>query len=197
MNDLKTGKPLDRDTTRQIFKEIGERLAVDGRTAEIAVYGGIALSLMYDFRNATQDVDFTAISGDISMVRKITTEIGSRDGLSEDWFNDAVEIFQSDTPDFEVEGEYGHPTGLRVFHASPRYIFAMKCMAMRSSFVSSDPLDVWHLIDKCGFKNIDEAINLVARFYPDKPLPERNRLVLMDLFDAKQDGAEYDKMLAW
>lgn len=196
--DIHAGKSLNKEIMKRLFVEMGDLLAAQGKTAEIAIFGGCALAISFDYRNATQDMDYMPIRGDISDLIQIAGKIGDRDGLSKNWFNDAVGMFaSSENHELDLHGTYGEPVGLRVFIASPRYLFAMKCMALRSSLESSDPLDVWHLIDRCGFDTTEKAIAMVSAFYPNNVLPERNKLILMDLFDAKMSGEAYDPMLAW
>jgi len=54
--------------------------------------------------------------------------------------------------------------GLRVFVASPEYIFAMKVLAMRSSLTSSDIEDIWNLWDELGIESCDQAVEKCLEF---------------------------------
>jgi len=48
---------FDRQTLKQALNELGQRAYAEDKTVEIAVYGGSALMLTYDWRIATRDVD--------------------------------------------------------------------------------------------------------------------------------------------
>jgi len=192
------GRLLSGDDIELLLNEIGVHVASAGKIAELAIFGGSAIAIMFDFRNATRDVDYIPISGDMTCLADAISAISKKHALTADWFNDAVEVFASGTPAYCLHGEYpiGNP-GIRVFIASPEYILAMKIYSMRSSFSSNDVKDIWHLIDEIGIKSCDDAIEIATKFYPDKDVPERNRMIVMDLFEAKQKKVSYNPMMGW
>lgn len=55
---------LSRTDVEAAFREIGELLLRDRKTAEIAVYGGAAIMLQFEVTFRTADVDATVESGD-------------------------------------------------------------------------------------------------------------------------------------
>lgn len=191
------GKLLSGQDIESILNEIGEMLASNGEIAEFAIFGGSAISLMFNFRDSTRDVDYMPVSGNMSALIEASKKIGEKHELAEGWLNDAIEIFKSDNPDLNFHGEYpvGKP-GIRVFTCSPEYLFAMKALSMRSSLSSNDVFDAWNLIDQLGLDSSDKAFEIVEKFYPGG-LPERNRLILMDVFESKFAGEAYSPMLGW
>jgi len=196
-----TGKTFDSATIDRVLSEMG-RIAVErGMTLEIAVYGGSALALVYQWREATHDVDFMPVRGDVETVRAIADQALRNLGLPEGGFRPDVEIFRSDNEEVAVHGEFppnrGDAHGIRVFTASPRYLLAMKVLSMRSSLETEDARDVWHLLDACGIDSADEAVALAARFYPDREVPVRNRRLVEDIVEAKRSGQDYDPGIAW
>jgi len=48
---------FDRATLLAAFRDLGRAAWAEGITIEIAVYGGSALTLIFDWRAATKDVD--------------------------------------------------------------------------------------------------------------------------------------------
>jgi len=50
------GVIFDRKVLEQALDELGRRAHAEGKTVEIAIYGGSALMLTYDWRRATKDV---------------------------------------------------------------------------------------------------------------------------------------------
>ena len=189
---------LTADRLRELLEDLGNRLAKEGRTAEIALYGGTALVLLFGLREATRDADYVGISGSTWHLNRLSAEIAKENNLAEDWLNDGVEAFMSNNPDHRHFGDFPRRgrAGLRVFTASPEYLFAMKAIALRDVTATSDFRDAWDLIDICGFKNVDEALNVVEQFYPGK-LRQRNALLLEDLFNAKRRGEEFSAALGW
>lgn len=183
---------------RARLSEIGAELAGQGRVAEIALYGGSAMLLMFEDRKATRDVDFVPVSCDTAGLIAVAERVGARHDMPPGWFNDAVAMFKSDWPDHQHFGDFPPDApGLRVFVASPRYILAMKLLAMRSAVESKDMEDIWGLVDECGVTDLDGAMSLLAQFYPGEEPPHHKKLVLQDLFEAKQAGKAYDPMLFW
>lgn len=166
--------------------------------AEIVVYGGSAIALLFNYRPSTHDVDFTLRVGDRYPLYDIAMDVGLEQGLPPSWFNDAVAIFASDSPETCVYGEFPKSNpGIRVFTATPQYLLAMKLQSMRSSLESSDALDIWNLLDACGAHTPEDALELARRFYPDKQVERRTELLLRDFFEAKQSHQDYDPMLSW
>lgn len=196
--DTNAEATLDARRMRTLFNAMGKLLADRGQLAEIAVFGGSALILMFDFREATRDIDYVPLRGDMSLIGKLASEIGRRENLPEGWFNDAVSVFASDKPDYRLVGDFpAAAPGLRVFSASPRYVLAMKIMAMRSSLETNDVKDIWHLVDLCGVADADAARSVVDEFFPGKRIPKRNDLILDDLFEAKLDGQPYSRAIGY
>jgi predicted nucleotidyltransferase component of viral defense system len=189
------GKKLGRKEISAVLDEIGRRMEAMGLIAEFAVFGGSAIALTFDFRDSTSDIDFMPISGNMDALSEIAREIGVERGFVDGWFNDAVEIFASDNPEYRLVGEFPlENPGIRVFSASPQYILAMKVMSMRSSMVANDFKDVWHLVDEIGVTTADEVIGIVDGFYPEKRIPRRNELILRDLFDEKDAKRPFNAM---
>ena len=51
------GVLLDRHGIEDAFRRLGDRLARRGVVADVYVFGGAAMSLVYDSRRATRDID--------------------------------------------------------------------------------------------------------------------------------------------
>jgi len=197
MND---GKPkgLDSEILRKLFLDIGRRMADRGSVAEIALYGGSAIVLTIGGRDSTHDVDFVGVAGDTDALLKVTSEIASEKGLPSDWFNDAVRLVASPTPDYSLFGDFPQErTGLRVFTATPSYLLSMKLLKMRSALESHDVEDVWNLLDHCGVVSVKDAEKYIAAFFPGDRIPERNAAILEDILAAKANGQSYDPMIGW
>ena len=73
---------------------------------------------------------------------------------------------------------------MRVLVASPAYLFAMKCLAMRTGDVTArgDIDDIRRLAALLGLTSTDQAIDLVSRFYAADRLPPKTRFGLEEIF---------------
>jgi len=119
-------KPFDRQTLESALEELGRRAHGEGKTIEIAVYGGSALMLTYDWRLATKDVD-AVFEADRQTVRRLAQGIAEENGWDPDWLNDGVKGFLSAADDspgskrlFRTFPSEQEP-GLRVMIANPAY----------------------------------------------------------------------------
>jgi predicted nucleotidyltransferase len=51
------GVLLDRSAIEDAFRRLGDRLAGRGVVADLYIFGGAAMSMVYDSRRATRDID--------------------------------------------------------------------------------------------------------------------------------------------
>jgi len=184
---------MNRPRMLSLLNQIGERMSGHGRVAEIAVYGGSALVLQFDFREATRDVDYIPVRCDNDLLKRVSAEVGGLHRLPDGWFSDAMRLNPlSERGQTTLLGDFpSHKPGLRVFVAQPEYIFAMKMLAMRSSLVTKDVEDIWNLWDHLSIASAAEAVQVCRHYYPSKQLPQRHLLLLADIEDAKREGLAY------
>jgi hypothetical protein len=82
---------LGREDIRALLDDPSEELASRGARAELFLVGGAALAVAYDATRATRDLDAVFIPSDV--VRQAAAAVAQREGLAEDWLNDAVKGF--------------------------------------------------------------------------------------------------------
>jgi hypothetical protein len=183
-------KLFDRQTLEQALNELGRRAHTEGKTIEIAIYGGSALMLTYDWRLATRDVD-AVFEADKQTIRRLAHQIAEERDWDPNWLNDGVKGFLSaadQNPEikrlFRTYPSEDEP-GLRVMLPRPEYLFAMKCRAMRIGGVeaSVDIDDIRHLAKEIGLTTAQEALDLVTTFYPDRLIEPKTRFGLEEIFD--------------
>jgi hypothetical protein len=184
---------LDRPALERAFMRLGEIAANAGKQIDISVYGGSALVLSTDFRVSTQDVD-AVFEQDRTFVRHAAQLIADEFGWEENWINDGVKGFLSahdSDPDAKClfrsyPSEVG--PGLRVFVATPAYLFAMKSLAMRAVGAErrADIEDIRKLGALMGITSASDAISVVTRYYSAARLSPKTRFGLEDVFGAEQ-----------
>jgi hypothetical protein len=186
---------FDRKALLDAFMEFGRKSWDGGTTIEIAVYGGSALMLIFDWRLATKDVDCVFTSGRAT-ARRLAAEIAEARGWPPDWLNDGVKGFLSSRDSEEgvkvICGEFPSPEeiGLRVFVPTKEYLFAMKCRAMRVGGVdgeNSDIDDIRRLAAEIGISQVQDAIAIVSSFYPNSHLQPKVQFGLEEIFSATVD----------
>jgi hypothetical protein len=183
---------FDHEALQAALTEFGRRCHQSGRIVEIAIYGGSAIMLTMQFREATRDVD-AVFDQDRDFVRKIAAGMAADFGWDEGWLNDGVKGFLSGVDSDSKVLLRTYPSedapGLRVFVPKPEYLFAMKCAAMRIGGVeaSSDVEDIRKIAELLGIKDSKQALGIVESFYPARLLKPATRFGLEEIFSS---GAE-------
>jgi hypothetical protein len=120
-----------------------------------------------------RDVD-AVFEVDRQTVRRLAAEIADEIGWDRDWLNDGVKGFLSvadaDPGAKRLLATYPSEDqpGLRITVANPRYLFTMKWRAMRIGGVEESPdvNGIRQLAREIGITNSEDALRLVAEFYP-------------------------------
>jgi len=71
--------PFNRQSLEQALFQLGKRAFDEGMTVEIAIYGGSALILTYDWRIATRDVG-AVFETDKQTVRRLAAAVAESNG---------------------------------------------------------------------------------------------------------------------
>lgn len=167
---------LTRERILALFAELNDELCRCGIRGDVFIVGGAAMTLAYDARPATRDVD--GIWHPSAEVRAAAARIAARhEDVDVEWLNDGVKGFLP---------VVGHGTGrvvyenecLTVSAASPEYLLATKLLASR---VSRDENDILMLYELCGFTTVDEGLDLIERYYEGRPIEAKVRFFLEEL----------------
>jgi hypothetical protein len=169
---------LDREKLLDAFDEIGRAAVEAGTRLQIAVYGGSALMLASNFRFATEDVDVSQLQQPWpEWLREVIDKLANENRWPADWFNDGVAFHLSrlaDQADDHLEfGTFPRgidETGLVVYVPSAPYLLALKLKAIRVNDPlrgDQERLDILNLMRVVGIRTPEEAIDLLARFFPN------------------------------
>jgi predicted nucleotidyltransferase len=167
---------LNRQEILNLLEELGQRLAQRGLRGEMFLVGGAAMALAYNERRLTVDLD--AIFEPKAIIYGLAEEMAEERGVDSGWLNDAVKSFLPGSDPAAVVA-LDRP-GLVVRVASPEYLFALKATAGR---LGRDEDDLTALFDLCGFNSVDQALDLVAGFFPSGAILPRVEFLLRQLFD--------------
>jgi hypothetical protein len=158
------------------LNELGQKTHDGGYVIDIAVYGGSALILASNFREATADVDAVAMDSKQQIVDRIAAGIAAERGWPSDWLNDGVRTFLSPNVDgiddhhnlYRTYPSEANP-GLRVFVPTPEYLLAMKLGSLRVTELTGakDREDLKSLMTLCDIKTPTAAMAFGAKFYPE------------------------------
>jgi Nucleotidyltransferase of unknown function (DUF6036) len=174
------GALLDRAGIEDAFRRLGDRLARRGVVADVYIFGGAAMALVYDARRATRDID--AVFKPHGVVVEEARAVADELGLPHWWLNEQASAFIAPGGDAAASRVFDHP-GLRVSAASPEHLLAMKVMAGRRR----DAGDIRVLVEHLRLASAAQVMALCADIFPDEEVPPRARLILEGIFD--QDEA--------
>jgi hypothetical protein len=167
---------LSRADIGRLFELLNAELAHENAEGEVYVVGGAVMCLALDARPATRDVD--AFFRPSKLIRQAAARVAAKSGVPEGWLNDAVKGFLSARGDFDP---YLELSCLRVFIARPEYLLAMKCAAMRLGEEFRDLDDVRFLLRALNITTVDDALEIVGRYFDESQLAPKTRPALEEL----------------
>ena len=163
---------MDKRELEKALTRLGQLLRERRVAGEIAVFGGAAIVLGFDFRSAMEDVDAMITQGHGQVV-KAQQEVGDELELPPNWLNEGTS-YLSRHNDFTMfktypsEGQFG----LRVLMATGHYLLAMRLLSLRQ--FGHDVQDIVQLARRLGYTTAEDLLKLVRHYYPDEEvLPEK------------------------
>jgi uncharacterized nucleotidyltransferase DUF6036 len=167
-------KQLTRTRIITGLEALGEELAGQGIQGQVLIVGGAAMALAFSTRRVTKDID--AVFEPKAVIYQAAERVAQRLGLPEDWLNAGVKGF---LPGVDKDARpLPEIRGIEVTCASPRYLLAMKLLAMR---FGEDDDDIQILLRQTGITTADAALALLALMYPDREAPLKTRLFLEEI----------------
>ena len=148
---------LSKSEMLSYFVEINNRLAATGQQGEIVLTGGAALTLVFDARDSTRDID--AIFHPTADMRKIISSMSTDYNLPSDWLNDAVKPFVTDKLTILPHLEYSN---LTIYSVDAESLLAMKLASAR--FGTSDMNDSIFLMRRLGIKTEKEVFDIIDKY---------------------------------
>lgn len=167
---------LSKEDIRRLFDLLDAELAGEGAHGELYLVGGAVMCLVLDARESTRDVD--GFFRPTKLVREAARRVAATAGVPATWLNDAVKGFLSPRGSFEPYLELPH---LEVFVAQPDYLLAMKCAALRLGEGFHDLEDVRFLLRYLDISTVEEALEVVTRYFDEEQLRPKTRLALEEL----------------
>jgi len=167
---------LSASDIRGLLTALDAELAKTATRAEVYLLGGAVMCLVFAARPSTKDVDGYFVP--TSRVREAARRVAMSRDLPEDWLNDAAKGYLSERGDFAPFLELKQ---LRVLTATPEYLLALKCLAMRLGAEFHDEADVRFLLRYLNLTKIDAVLELLARYYPLERFPRKTFFALEEL----------------
>jgi len=141
---MNNDRQLSASEIRQLLSDLADDLHRRGIEGELYLVGGAAIALAYDGRRITRDLDGFFVPK--TEIYDAARQVAERNGLPEDWLNDAVKgLIPGTDPNSTVV--FDEP-GLRVSVPSPKHLLAMKVSSARAD---RDVDDIILLAKLCGY----------------------------------------------
>jgi hypothetical protein len=156
------------------LQALGDELTLRGVRGQVFIVGGAAMALAYSTRRVTKDID--AVFEPKTSIYEAAAKVAEELGLPEDWLNDAAKAYMPGAD------EHARPLpeihGIEIATASPRYLLAMKLLAMR---FGEDDEDIELLLRECDMHTVEQALELLQHMYPSREPPLKTRLFLEEV----------------
>ncbi len=172
---------LTKEQIRQYLEEINARLATQDATGEIVLCGGAVMTLVYDARPATKDVD--ALFAPSAVIRDIAKDMAVENNLEEDWLNDAAKGF-IDTAKMRFANVL-ELSNLIVRRPQDEEMLALKLAAARED--SKDADDALFLMGVVNVRSLEQVYEIVERYIP------KTMLTPMVSFFAQEMYGRYER----
>lgn len=140
---MKMKEKLTKNDIELYFQEINKKLEEQNKHGEIILTGGAALTLVYDARDSTKDVD--ALFESSKDMRDIIISISEKYNLNKEWLNDGVKGFMQPSMKIETIQKYSN---LTVNSLDAESLLAMKLAAATIEIGIKDKEDAVTLM-KC------------------------------------------------
>ena len=173
-----SGAALNRQALLELLVELDQELVAEGQDATVFVVGGAAMALAYDDTRSTRDFDaaFDSSYQNAEGFLRMTSRIGDRHDLDEDWLNDGAKGMMPG--DDEDAGLVYEGQALDVYVASVQYLLAMKLYAARPGRDLDDAVKLWSI---AGYTSEDQGVELLGEKYPAQLLLPKHRYVIQDV----------------
>jgi Nucleotidyltransferase of unknown function (DUF6036) len=166
---------LDREALLDLLGALADRLRARGVRASVYVIGGAAISLVFDARRATRDIDSVVLEGHGPLMEEVH-RLGRERGLPGSWLNEQAAMYVSRRRDDNKAVVFDH-SNLVVAAASPEHLLAMKLQAARAT----DAADVRLLLGVLGIDSVDRASDVLEVVFPGTEMSDRARLLVEDI----------------
>lgn len=165
---------LDQKTLRRAFEMLAMRLKRRGVVGEIHIFGGAAMVLAFNSREATRDVDAVFVPD--TQVLEAAHEVAVELRLPKSWLNNQASSY--------VSGVAGRGTpvfdhaNLRVMITPIEHLLAMKVRAARAV---RDADDIRVLLRELQITKVAQVVKIVNKYFAGEPLMARSLALIEEI----------------
>ena len=164
-------KLLDNRKLLEIFDYLNERLKENQLHLEITIYGGSIMTMVYDSRPATKDIDCVFSEVNDKLLDNILELTRYAFSLPIGWINEEVKEPLRSILKEDIE-PYKAYTNLAILKPKAAQLLAMKVLAARPE-PAKDFVDAYLLCKELNIATKEQLLHIVADYVPLKLLGER------------------------
>ncbi|MEW6624393.1 MAG: ABC transporter substrate-binding protein [Bacillota bacterium] len=162
---------LDKDKLLVIFDYLNERLKENQLQLEITIYGGSIMTIVYDNRPATRDIDCVFSTSNLKLLENILDITKYAFNLSDGWINEDIKeplksILKEDKETYKVY------SNLKILKPKAEQLLAMKILAARPE-PAKDFVDAYLLCKDLKVTTKDRLMEIISAYIPLTILGER------------------------
>lgn len=164
---------MDKNKLLEIFEYLNERLRENQLQLEITVYGGSIMTMVYDNRPATKDIDCVFSETNDKLLDNILELTKFAFNLPDGWINEEIkEPIKSILK--EDKETYRAYSNLKILKPIAKQLLAMKILAARPE-PAKDFVDAQILCKDLNITRRDELLNVCSEYIPLTLIGERQR----------------------
>ncbi len=157
---------MDKDRLLQIFDYLNERLKSNQLQMEITIYRGTVMTIVYDNRPATKDIDCVFSEVNQKLLENILEMTRFTFNLPENWINEEIKeplksIIKEDKETYKVY------SNLKILRPKAEQLLATRAEPAK------DFIDAFILCRDLDIKTREELLNVVERYLPLTLIGER------------------------
>src|SRR5690554_248085 len=162
---------MDKEKLLMIFAYLNERLKENQLQLEITVYGGSIMTMVYDNRPATKDIDCVFSETNLKLLENILELVKFTFNLSDGWINEEIKeplksMIKEDKETYKIY------SNLKILKPKAEQLLAMKVLAARPE-PAKDFVDAYILCKDLNIITKTELLDIVSNYIPLTLLGER------------------------
>ena len=162
---------MDKNKLLKIFDYLNEQLKENQLQLEITIYGGSIMTMVYDNRPATKDIDCVFSETNFKLLQNILELTRTVFNLTDGWINEEIKeplkvILQEDKETYKTY------SNLKILKPKAQQLLAMKVLAARPE-PAKDFVDAYILCKELNIMTKTQLMNIISTYIPMTILGER------------------------
>lgn len=171
MNKYNNIRLMDKHKLLEIFDYLNERLKENQLHMDLTIYGGSIMTIVYDNRPATKDIDCVFNATNLNLLDNILELTKTIFNLSDGWINEDIKepLKSLIKEDIEIYKTYSN---LKILKPKAEQLLAMKILASRPE-PAKDFVDAYILCKDLNIKTKEQLLGVVSEYMPITLISER------------------------